>query len=69
VTAEERDKQYISSKPQDKIEVVWEYQNPEAPTARKVTVATDEEDNAKIQPAWGNTKLASWLSKNTRKDK
>lgn len=63
------DKEYISFKPKDTIEVVWEYLNPEAPIARKVLVTTDDDDHSKIQPAWGNTKLSSWLNKNTRKAK
>lgn len=66
VTEDEGDKQYIAFKPKDKIEVLWEYLDPEHPTPRRVVVTTDDEDGSKIQPAWGNTKLASWIAKNTR---
>lgn len=69
VTDEDGDKQYVAFKPKDTIEVVWEFLNPEAPVARKVVVTTDEDDHTKIQPAWGNTKLASWLANNARKAK
>lgn len=69
VANDDGDKEYIAFRPKDKIEVVWEYLNPDNPTARSVVVTTDEDDDAKIQPAWGNTKLATWLAKNTRKPK
>lgn len=67
VTNEDGEKQYVSFKPKDTIEVLWEYLNPEAPIAKNVIVVTEEDGHSKIQPAWGNTKLASWLFKNTRK--
>ena len=69
VAEDEADKQYISFKPKDTISIVWEYLDPDAPVARKVVVNTDEDDDTKIQPAWGNTKLASWVSKNSRVSK
>lgn len=69
VVTDDEDKQYISFKPKDTIEVVWEYLNPEAPVARKVVVTTDDDDHSKIQPAWGNTKLSAWLANNARKAK
>lgn len=69
VMDEDGGKQYVSFRPKDTIEVLWEFLNPEVPVARKVIVCTDEEDNQKIQPAWGNTKLSSWLNKNTHKRK
>ena len=69
VTDEDEDKRYIAFKPKDTIEVLWEFLNPDAPVARKVIVTTDEDDRSKIQPAWGNTKLASWLANNARKAK
>ena len=67
VVTDEEDKQYVAFKPKDKVEVVWEYLNPEAPVARRVVVTTEDEDGTKVQPAWGNTKLASWLKNNTKK--
>lgn len=67
VAEEESEKQYVSFKPKDTISVLWEYLNPDNPTPRNVTVSTDDEDGEKIQPAWGNTKLSSWIAKNTRK--
>lgn len=67
VAGEEGDKQYVSFKPKDTIEVLWEYLDPEHPTPKRVVVTTDDDDHTKIQPAWGNTKLSSWISKNTRK--
>lgn len=67
VADEDSDKQYVSFKPKDTISVLWEYLTPESPTPKRVTVTTDDEDSEKIQPAWGNTKLASWITKNTRK--
>lgn len=67
VTDEEGDKQYVQMRPKDTIEIVWEFLNPESPTAKKVTVSTDEEDETRVQPAWGNTKLSSWVNKNTKK--
>ena len=69
VSSEEGEKGYISFRPKDKIEVLWEYLNPDAPTARSVVVTTDDESESKVQPAWGNSKLATWLTKNARKAK
>lgn len=69
VTEDDGGREYVSFKPKDTIEVVWEYLNPDAPIARKVVVTTDDEDHSKIQPAWGNTKLSSWLANNARKAK
>lgn len=69
VTSEEGDKEYVSFKPKDKMEVLWEFLIPDAPSIRKVVVTTDEEEQARIQPAWSNTKLSSWLEKNTCKAK
>lgn len=69
VTDEDGDKQYVAFKPKDRIEVLWEFLHPEAPSAKKVVVTTDDDEQASIQPAWGNTKLSSWLDKNTTKAK
>lgn len=65
IVADEEDKQYLSFKPKDRISVLWEYLSPETPCVKKVLITTDEEIGARIQPAWSNTKLSSWLAKNT----
>jgi hypothetical protein len=67
IITEEDDKQYVAFKPKDRIEVLWEYLDEKAPVARKVTVITDDEEESRVHPSWGNIKLASWLAKNTNK--
>lgn len=67
VASEDGDRTYVAFKPKDRIAVLWEYLNPENPVPRSVTVTTDDESDSKVQPAWSNSKLSSWISKNTSK--
>jgi hypothetical protein len=61
------EKGYVAFKPKDRIEVVFEYLNPDAPAVAVVSVTTEDEQGVKVQPAWGDVKLISWLKNSTRK--
>lgn len=67
----EDDKEYIALKPKDKVSVVWEYikEGEELiPTPRRIEISTEEEEGVRVSPAWGKSKLVSWIQKNTIKN-
>lgn len=57
------DKTYISFKPDDIIEVVWEYDTPESPTVRCIKLV---ETNETYFPVWGSIKFFNWTLNNTK---
>ena len=57
---------YLSFKPKDFVEVVWEMLD-NTPHLRSVKVTNSDEDHTRIQPAWGEKKFTSWLDNSTRK--
>ena len=60
------DKSHITFKPKDRIEIVWEYLNPNSPSAKRIMVEEDI-DSVTVNPAWSNSKIESWLKKHTKK--
>lgn len=59
------DKIYISFKPKDRIEVMWEGVNEfdDYPTAKYIVLIS--EDSRTVFPCWSNTKLHKWIENTT----
>lgn len=61
-TIETNTKTYLSLKPDDELEVLWEYDSPDNPTIKFLKFHNT--DNP-IFPAWSSPKMFSWLLNNT----
>lgn len=57
------DKIYISLKPDDVIEILWEYDTPDTPTVRYVKLMEDEKI---LFPAWNSPKMFNWVMSSAR---
>jgi hypothetical protein len=55
-------KNYISLKPDDVIEILWEYDSPDKPTVRYIKIV---EKDKTLFPVWGSNKIFSWALSNT----
>jgi hypothetical protein len=60
----EDDKVYISLKPKDKIEILWEYESVEHPTAKQITLTSNGEV---MYFTWSNAKIAKWVNETTHR--
>ena len=58
-------KTYISFKPKDRIEVLWEGVNEfdDYPTAKHIVLLS--EDGRKVFPCWNSNKIHKWIENNT----
>ncbi len=56
---------YISFKPKDRIEVLWEAVNEhdDYPTAKHIVLIS--EGNREVFPCWSSTKIHKWIDNNT----
>lgn len=57
-----RDKNYVSLKPDDVIEILWEYDSPDNPTVRYIKVLGE---NDTYFPFWNSSKIFTWALSNT----
>lgn len=59
------DKVYVSFKPKDVIEILWEQSNEfdDYPAAKHVVLKNG--DGKEVFPCWNNTKLHKWVERNT----
>lgn len=60
------EKTYVSFKPKDKIEVLWEKINEadKYPVAKRMVLLT-KEGQQEVYPCWHNQKLHKWIENNT----
>lgn len=58
------EKIYISLKPDDNIEILWEYENIYFPTARSFVILDSDGTRKTYYPCWSNKKLLSWVMNN-----
>jgi hypothetical protein len=61
-TVETEEKTYFSLKPDDQIEILWEFDIPDNPTVRYVRIMETDET---FFPVWNNSKMFSWVLNNT----
>ena len=56
---------YVSFRPKDRIEVLWEKVNEldDYPTAKCIVLIS--EDGQEVYPYWGNKKIHKWIDSNT----
>jgi hypothetical protein len=52
------EKEYVSFKPKDSIEVLWEYSNPEVPILKSLKIINTSEN---VCPSWSNCKFLKWI--------
>lgn len=57
-----RDKDYVSLKPDDLIEILWEYDSPDNPTVRYIKILDEGET---YFPFWHSSKIFTWALSNT----
>ena len=59
------EKTYISFKPKDQIEILWEKTDDvdEYPIAKRMVIIS--EDNKEVFPCWNNKKMHRWVENNT----
>lgn len=59
------DKIYVSFKPKDKIEILWEKANEfdDYPSAKCIVLIS--EDDKEVFPCWNNKKMHKWIENNT----
>ena len=53
---------YFSLKPDDKVEILWEYDTLDAPTVRYIRIV---ETKQTFIPAWNSGKMFNWVVNNT----
>ena len=60
-------KQYVSFKPKDRIEVLWEKmdENDAYPAARRMLIISESGDEMEVYPCWNNKKMHNWIDNNT----
>lgn len=56
-------KKYIPLKPDDIVEILWEYDVPDMPTVRYVRIIDTAET---LFPVWNSIKMFSWVLNNTK---
>jgi hypothetical protein len=56
------EKIYFSLKPDDQVEILWEYDTPENPTVRYIRVV---ESGETFFPVWSSGKMFNWVVSNT----
>lgn len=56
------EKIYFSLKPDDEVEILWEYDSPENPTVRYIRVV---ESGQTFFPVWSSGKVFNWVVSNT----
>jgi hypothetical protein len=56
------DKDYISLKPDDIIEILWEYDSPDNPTVRYIKIMNQD---LTYFPFWNSSKIFTWALSNT----
>ena len=61
----EEEKVYISLKPKDKIEILWEYESVEHPTAKQITLTFDNDEVMYF--TWSNAKISKWVNETTHR--
>lgn len=54
-------KQYFSLKPDDEVEILWEYDTPESPTVRYIRIVESSET---LFPSWNSSKMFNWAVNN-----
>jgi len=57
-----RDKEYIPLKPDDVVEILWEYDSPDNPTVRYIKIT---EGDKMYFPFWNSSKIFTWALNNT----
>lgn len=62
-TPDESSKIYYSFKPDDQIEVLWEYDVPESPSVKYIKILSE---GAVYFPDWKSSKIFSWLLNSTK---
>lgn len=55
-------KTYFSLKPDDEIEILWEYDTPDTPTVRYIRIVDTQQT---FSPAWSSVKMFNWVVNNT----
>lgn len=63
---DDSEKVYISFKPNDKIKILWEYENIHFPTARSFVIIGEDGTQKTYYPCWGNKKLLTWVTTHAR---
>lgn len=53
---------YYALKPDDVVEIIWEYDSPDNPTVRCIKIL---ESGETYFPVWHSTKIFNWTLKNT----
>lgn len=56
----EDEKHYITLKPKDKIEILWEYESIENPSPKQITLTFDEDQIMYF--AWSEAKIKKWIN-------
>lgn len=56
------EKLYFSLKPDDELEILWEYDTPETPTVRYIRIL---ETGETVFPVWNSGKIFNWILNNT----
>ena len=56
-------KTYVSFKPDDIIEILWEYDTPDNPTVKYIKLLT--ENVSTFFPVWNSSKMFKWTLNNT----
>lgn len=59
---ESDEKVYFSFKPNDKIKILWEYENVHFPTARNFVIIAETGEEKTYYPCWGSKKLLTWIT-------
>jgi len=57
------EKQYISLKPKDVIEILWEFESKESPVAKEVKLVFDNDQTMYF--SWNNPKILKWVESST----
>jgi hypothetical protein len=58
-------KNYISLKPKDVLEITWEYHNPDSPTPTSIKIISENQEKTTIYPAWSHAKFFKWVNNST----
>lgn len=60
------DRSYVSFRPKDRIEVLWEKVDEfdDYPTAKRIVLISEDGDK-EVYPCWNNKKIHKWINSNT----
>jgi hypothetical protein len=61
-TIDSSDKKYLTLKPDDIVEILWEYDTPDHPTAKCMWLLGEPNT---LFPSWNSTKIFNWSLSNT----